>query len=116
MDRHSTGLEGKTELYIKRAGRNLLEDAGFDTLEFIQELYSRGQTIWLTQLYPEHRILGDLVNLRWWRRPRWTTCDQLPVPPAMRTCGLMHASGLHHICSLPASMCGALGKIHPAPN
>lgn len=53
--------------YTERAGRNLVEDAGLDTLQLVQEVYGRGQTVRLTQLYLEHRFFNDLINLRWGR-------------------------------------------------
>lgn len=54
-------------IYTERAGRNLSEDAGLDTLQLVQEVYGRGQTVRLTQFYLEHRFFGDLINLRWGR-------------------------------------------------
>jgi len=53
--------------YTERAGRNLAEDAGLDTLQLVQEVYGRGQTVRLTQLYLEHRLFGDMLNVRWGR-------------------------------------------------
>ncbi len=53
--------------YTERAGRNLVEDAGLDTLQLVQEVYGRGQTVRLTQFYLEHRFFNDLINLRWGR-------------------------------------------------
>jgi porin len=60
----------KTKLqvtYTSRYGRNLSEDAGLDTLELVQEVWGRGQTVRLTQLFLEHHLFDDLLTVRWGR-------------------------------------------------
>ncbi|KQS05149.1 porin [Sphingomonas sp. Leaf357] len=46
-----------------RRGRNLTADAGIDALQQVQEVYGRGQTVRVTQLWYEQRI-GDRVELK----------------------------------------------------
>jgi porin len=60
----------KTKLqvtYTSRFGRNLAEDAGLDTLELVQEVWGRGQTVRLTQAFLEHQFFDDLLMVRWGR-------------------------------------------------
>jgi porin len=60
----------KTKLqvtYTSRFGRNLVEDAGLDTLSLVQEVWGRGQTVRLTQMYLEHRLFEDMLTVRWGR-------------------------------------------------
>jgi porin len=60
----------KTKLqvtYTSRFGRNLAEDAGLGTLQLVQEVWGRGQTVRLTQAFLEHRLFGDLLTVRWGR-------------------------------------------------
>ena len=53
--------------YPERGGRDLVQDAGLDTIQLVQEVYGGGQTVRLTQLFLEHRLFDDLVNVRWGR-------------------------------------------------
>ncbi len=53
--------------YTSRFGRNLVDDAGLDTLQLVQEVWGRGQTVRLTQLFLEHRFFEDLLTVRWGR-------------------------------------------------
>ena len=46
-----------------RRGRNLTTDAGIDSLQQVQEVYGRGQTVRVTQLWYEQRI-GDAVEVK----------------------------------------------------
>ncbi len=60
----------KTKLqvtYTSRFGRNLVEDAGLDTLMLVQEVWGRGQTVRLTQAFLEHNLFDDLLMVRWGR-------------------------------------------------
>lgn len=60
----------KTKLqvtYTSRFGRNLVEDAGLDTLSLVQEVWGRGQTVRLTQAFLEHRLFDDMLTVRWGR-------------------------------------------------
>jgi porin len=53
--------------FTERAGRNLVDDAQLNTLQLVQEVYGRGQTTRLTQLWLEHTLLNGLVSLKWGR-------------------------------------------------
>jgi porin len=53
--------------YTSRYGRNLVDDAGLDTLQLVQEVWGRGQTVRLTQLFLEHRFFEELLTVRWGR-------------------------------------------------
>ncbi len=46
-----------------RRGRNLTSDAGIDSLQQVQEVYGRGQTVRVTQLWYEQRI-GPAVEIK----------------------------------------------------
>lgn len=46
-----------------RRGRNLTEDAGLNALQQVQEIYGRGQTVRVTQLWYEQKI-GDAVEIK----------------------------------------------------
>jgi len=46
-----------------RRGRNLTADAGIDSLQQVQEVYGRGQTVRVTQLWYEQRI-GPSVEIK----------------------------------------------------
>ena len=46
-----------------RLGRNLTADAGIDSLQQVQEVYGRGQTVRVTQLWYEQRI-GPSVEIK----------------------------------------------------
>lgn len=46
-----------------RRGRNLTADAGIDSLQQVQEIYGRGQTVRVTQLWYEQR-LGQNVEIK----------------------------------------------------
>ncbi len=53
--------------YTSRFGRNLVDDAHLDTISLVQEVWGRGQTVRLTQLFLEHRFFEDLLSVRWGR-------------------------------------------------
>jgi len=53
--------------YTSRFGRNLVDDAGLDTIELVQEVWGRGQTVRLTQMFLEHKFFDDLLMVRWGR-------------------------------------------------
>ena len=53
--------------YTSRFGRNLVDDAHLDTISLVQEVWGRGQTVRLTQLFLEHRFFEDLLTVRWGR-------------------------------------------------
>ena len=53
--------------YTSRFGRNLVDDAHLDTISLVQEVWGRGQTVRLTQLFLEHRFFDDLLTVRWGR-------------------------------------------------
>jgi len=46
-----------------RRGRNLSDDAGLGTLQQVQEVYGRGQTLRVTQLWYE-QVIGDKLELK----------------------------------------------------
>jgi porin len=52
--------------YTERAGRNLVDDAQLNTLQLVQEVYGRGQTTRLTQMWFD-QIYFSLVSLKWGR-------------------------------------------------
>ena len=47
--------------YTERAGRNLVDDAQLNTLQLVQEVYGRGQTVRLTQLWFEQQYFDRLL-------------------------------------------------------
>ncbi len=47
--------------YTERAGRNLVDDAQLGTLQLVQEVYGRGQTVRLTQLWFEQEYFNRMV-------------------------------------------------------
>jgi porin len=53
--------------YTSRFGRNLSDDAGLDTIALVQEVWGRGQTVRLTEMYLEHRLFDDWLTFRWGR-------------------------------------------------
>jgi len=56
-----------TPVNFERAGRNLVEDAQLDTLQLVQEVYGRGQTVRLTQLWFEQKYFDQVVSWKWGR-------------------------------------------------
>ncbi|CAN5905433.1 carbohydrate porin OprB [soil metagenome] len=50
--------------WTERAGRNLSEDAGLNTLMLVQEVYGRGQTVRLTRMWLEHQAFGGYLALK----------------------------------------------------
>jgi porin len=50
--------------YTSRAGRNLVEDAQLGTFQLVQEVYGRGQTVRLTQMWFEQMYLNRTVSWR----------------------------------------------------
>jgi porin len=53
--------------YTERAGRNLVQDANLNTLQLVQEVYGRGQTVRVTQFFLDHSLLNGLIKWRWGR-------------------------------------------------
>jgi len=53
--------------YTSRAGRNLVEDAQLGSFQLVQEVYGRGQTMRLTQMWLEQMYLDRTVSWRWGR-------------------------------------------------
>ncbi len=53
--------------YTERAGRNLSQDAGLNTQQLVQEVWGRGQTVRLTELYLQHSFFHGLFDVRWGR-------------------------------------------------
>src|SRR5260370_35075053 len=47
--------------YTERAGRNLVDDAQLGTLQLVQEVYGRGQTVRLTQMWFEQEYFSRTV-------------------------------------------------------
>lgn len=48
--------------YTERTGRNLVTDAGLNTLQLVQEIYGRGQTARLTEFYFDQKYFNGLVD------------------------------------------------------
>ena len=65
------GLKGTTfQLTLTaRTGRNLSDDVSLGTLQQVQELYGRGQTLRLTQLWANQRLFDGRIN---WKVGRMT--------------------------------------------
>lgn len=59
------GLDGGTvqATLTWRRGRNLSDDAGLNTLQQVQEVYGRGQTVRVTELWYQQK-LGDRVEIK----------------------------------------------------
>ncbi|RZF60716.1 carbohydrate porin [Sphingomonas populi] len=59
------GIDGGTfqATLTWRRGRNLSDDAGLNTLQQVQEVYGRGQTIRVTELWYQQK-LGDRVEMK----------------------------------------------------
>jgi porin len=55
--------------YTERAGRNLVDDAQLGTLQLVQEVWGRGQTVRLTELSFEQKYFSQLVSWKWGRLP-----------------------------------------------
>ena len=53
--------------YTSRAGRNLVDDAELGTFQLVQEVWGRGQTVRLTQMWFEQKYLNDLINWKFGR-------------------------------------------------
>ena len=53
--------------YTERAGRNLSQDAGLNTQQLVQEVWGRGQTVRLTELYVQTSFFHGLFDIRWGR-------------------------------------------------
>ena len=53
--------------YTSRAGRNLVDDAQLGSLQLVQEVYGRGQTVRLTQLWFEQKYFSQMVSWKWGR-------------------------------------------------
>jgi porin len=53
--------------YTSRAGRNLVDDAQLGTFQLVQEVWGRGQTVRLTQMWFEQKYLNDLINWKFGR-------------------------------------------------
>jgi porin len=51
-------------VYTERAGRNLSDDANLGTFQQVQEVYGRGQTVRLTQMWLEQKFLDRMVSLK----------------------------------------------------
>jgi porin len=55
--------------YTERAGRNLGEDAQLGTLQLVQEVYGRGQTVRLTEMWFEQGYFDNHLSWKWGRLP-----------------------------------------------
>jgi len=55
--------------YTERAGRNLVDDAQLGTLMLVQEVYGRGQTVRLTELWFEQAYFDKHLSWKWGRMP-----------------------------------------------
>jgi porin len=55
--------------YTERAGRNLVDDAQLGTLQLVQEVYGRGQTVRLTEMWFEQGYFGNTLSWKWGRLP-----------------------------------------------
>ena len=64
--------------YTERAGRNLVDDAQLGTLQLVQEVYGRGQTVRLTQLWFEQEYFSRTVA---WKVGRMTVGEDFAVFP-----------------------------------
>ena len=53
--------------YTSRAGRNLVEDAQLGSFQLVQEVYGRGQTVRLTQMWFEQMYLNRTVSWKFGR-------------------------------------------------
>jgi porin len=53
--------------YTSRAGRNLVDDAQLGTFQLVQEVYGRGQTVRLTQMWFEQMYFDRTVRWKWGR-------------------------------------------------
>src|SRR5215212_541130 len=53
--------------YTSRAGRNLVDDAQLGTFQLVQEVWGRGQTVRLTQMWFEQKYFNDLINWKFGR-------------------------------------------------
>jgi len=53
--------------YTSRAGRNLVDDAELGSLQLVQEVYGRGQTVRLTELWFEQKYFDQMVSWKWGR-------------------------------------------------
>ncbi|MBV8190794.1 MAG: carbohydrate porin [Alphaproteobacteria bacterium] len=50
--------------YTERAGRNLVDDAQLGSLQLVQEVYGRGQTVRLTEMWFEQEYFNRTVSLK----------------------------------------------------
>ena len=48
--------------YTSRAGRDLVQDANLGTFQLVQEVYGRGQTVRLTNMFFQQSYLNKLIN------------------------------------------------------
>ena len=55
--------------YTERAGRNLVDDAGLGTLQLVQEVYGRGQTVRLTEMSFEQGYFDNRLSWKLGRLP-----------------------------------------------
>ena len=53
--------------YTSRAGRNLVDDANLGTFQLVQEVWGRGQTVRLTQMWYQQKYFDDLINWKFGR-------------------------------------------------
>jgi porin len=53
--------------YTERAGRNLVDDAQLGSLQLVQEVYGRGQTVRLTEMWFEQEYFDRTVSWKWGR-------------------------------------------------
>jgi porin len=64
--------------YTERAGRNLVEDADLQTFQLVQEVYGRGQTVRLTQMWFEQKYYNQIVS---WKVGRMSVGGDFDVFP-----------------------------------
>lgn len=55
--------------FTQRIGRNLSADAGLDTLQQVQEVFGRGQTIRLTEFWYDQKFADGLIDWKIGRMP-----------------------------------------------
>ena len=53
--------------YTSREGRNLVQDVNLGTFQLVQEVYGRGQTVRLTNMFFQQSYFSKLINLKFGR-------------------------------------------------
>ncbi|MBV8185927.1 MAG: carbohydrate porin [Alphaproteobacteria bacterium] len=100
--------------YTERAGRNLSDDANLGTFQLVQEVWGRGQTVRLTQMFFEQKYFDKIVS---WKAGRTSMGSDFAVFPCdfqnLTFCGSQPGNVVGgYIFNWPISQWGSRVKVN----